>query len=119
MNEFQMKKEDIKELIDYKGNDGCMASSMITLEGWKVGYMYREEPSTVYPDSGWRFLKGDEDEEYSNNPDNFKIYKLNTICNYDESIIPYLNMPIGTCLIKTKDNNFIIDDGTQEIFITK
>jgi hypothetical protein len=117
MNIFKKKKEEIKELIDYKYNDGCMATNMITIEGWKVGYMYRDEPSTVFPDSGWRFFKGDED--YSNNPDNYKIHKLNTICNYDEYIIPYLNMPVGTYLIRTKNNKFVVDDGKQEIFIAK
>lgn len=115
----KFKKEKIETIIDYDGNDGCMASNMITEEGWKVGYMYRGEPSKVFPDSGWRFYKGDEDEEYSNNPVNFKIFKLNTICNYDRAIIPYLNMPIGTYLIKTKENKFIVDDGTKEIFMTK
>ena len=40
MNIFKKKKEEIKELIDYKYNDGCMATNMITIEGWKVGYMY-------------------------------------------------------------------------------
>ena len=49
------KKEEINKLIDYEGNDGCMATNMITVEGWKVGYMYRDEPSAVFPDSGWRF----------------------------------------------------------------
>ena len=119
MGILKKKKEKIEKLINYNGNDGCMATNMITIEGWKVGYMYRDEPSTVFPDSGWRFFKGDEDEDYTNNVENYKIYKLNTICNYDESIIPYLNMPIGTYLIKTKDNRFIVDDGNQEIFITK
>jgi len=119
MSIFKKKKEDINKLIDYEGNDGCMATNMITIEGWKVGYMYRDEPSAVFPDSGWRFFKGNEDENYSNNPNNYKIYELNTICNYDESIIPYLDMPVGTHLIKTKNNKFIIDDGKQEIFMTK
>ena len=31
---------------------------LITKEGFKVGYMYREEPSTDVPDSGWRFMAG-------------------------------------------------------------
>lgn len=119
MDSFKKKKEEIKELIDYKSNDGCMATNMITIEGWKVGYMYRDEPSEIFPDSGWRFFKGDENEEYSNNPKNYKIYQLNTIRDYDEAIIPYLYMPVGTYLIRTKDNKFVVDDGSQEIFMTK
>lgn len=116
-NFFRSEKQ-IKELLNWNGADGCLATDKITIEGYKVGYMYREMPDNDY-DSGWRFLAGMEDDIYMNNSDNIGAYKLNTICNYDELIIPYLNMPIGTVLIKTKNNEFIIDDKTQEIFITK
>ena len=33
---------------DWKGADGCIATNRITVEGYKVGYCYREEP-----DGGW------------------------------------------------------------------
>ena len=46
----------------------------------KVGYMYREKSTENNPDSGWRFFKGDEDGEYMNNPDNYHIFALNTVC---------------------------------------
>jgi hypothetical protein len=57
--------------------------------------MYREAP-TELNSSGWTFLAGDEDEDYTNNPDHFAIYEVNTICNYDRSIIPHLDSPPGT-----------------------
>ena len=44
---------------------------------------------------------------------------MNTIFNYDVYIIKYLNMPVGTYLIRTKNNKFVVDDGKQEIFIAK
>lgn len=115
---FLKTENDIKNLLKWDGADGCLASDKITVEGYKVGYMYRENPENDY-DSGWRFLAGMEDNEYMNNPNNLEVYKLNTICNYDELIISYLNMPIGTILIRTENNEFIIDDKTQEIFVTK
>lgn len=99
MGKFKLSKDEIKHLIDMKG--GCMASNKITVDGARVGYMYREEPSKEYPDTGWRFFAGDEDEEYCNNPDNFNIFELNTICNYDESIIEKLNASIGSAFVKT------------------
>ena len=36
----------IKPLIDWNepNGEGCIVSDMITKEGWKVGYMYRDEP---------------------------------------------------------------------------
>ena len=72
-NENNFIKIDIKNLIDWKepNGEGCMASDKITKEGFKVGYMYREQPSEGKPDSGWRFMAGNEDEEYMENPDNF------------------------------------------------
>jgi len=93
--EFLLKKEDIKPLI--KLGFSCIASDRITLDGKKVGYMYREG-STSQSDTGWRFFAGDENEIYTDNPDNFEIYDLNTICNYDKDIIPYLNKPVGSKL---------------------
>lgn len=95
--EYKISSQNIKKLIDLKGS--CIASDKITVEGLKVLYMYRESPTNV-SDSGWRFFAGDESEEYTNSADNFEIYDLNTICNYDNSIIPYLNSPVGSSFEK-------------------
>ena len=59
-------KIDVKPLIEWNepNGEGCLVSDKITKEGWKIGYMKREEPNDNYPDSGWRFYKGDEDENY-------------------------------------------------------
>lgn len=100
---YILKKEDIKQLIELKGS--CIASDRITIEGQKVGYMYRENPSNA-TDSGWRFFAGNEDEEYTNNANNFEIYDLNTICNYDQSIIPYLNEEFGSKFSKNENGTF-------------
>ena len=82
---FFKSKKEIKEKYIPQGPSGCMAFNRITVDGCKVGYMYREEPDAdaTFPDSGWRFFVGDEDESYTDNPDNFHIFNLNTICNYD------------------------------------
>jgi hypothetical protein len=57
--------------------------------------MYREQPDKEV-DSGWRFLAGDESQEYADTPDNFAIYEVNTICNYDPAIMPHLSAAIGS-----------------------
>lgn len=120
-NENNFIKIDIKNLIDWKepNGEGCMASDKITKEGFKVGYMYREQPSEGKPDSGWRFMAGNEDEEYMENPDNFHIFAINTICNYDSDIIPYLQSEIGTSYIRVDDKKFEKDDKTKTIFVDK
>ena len=120
-NEKGFIKIKAENLIDWKelNGEGCMVSDKITKEGWKVGYMYREEPRPNNPDSGWRFFKGDEDEEYTSNPDNVHIFALNTICNYDKDIIPYLHSTIGESYVRVNENTFEIDDGTKEIYFVK
>lgn len=99
---FKLKKEEINKLIPDMGY--CFASNKITIDGLKVGYMYREEPTDA-TDSGWRFFSGTESQAYVDNPDNFKIYDVNTIVNYDDSIIPYLSSSVGTELVKV-DSTF-------------
>jgi hypothetical protein len=68
---------------------GCIASDRITVDGRQVGSMSRES-SEDPADSGWVFLSGDETQEYLDDADNMAIYEVNTIANYDPSIIPFL-----------------------------
>ena len=78
-----------------KGTSFDVGNTSCIVDGAKVGYMYREQPDKSL-DSGWRFFAGDESQEYADNPDNFGIYKLNTVCNYDQTIIPFLDAPYGS-----------------------
>ncbi len=96
------------KIVDLIGNFGaCFASDKITVDGLPVGYMYRETPDDDN-DNGWRFFSGTEDQTYVDNPNNISIYDTNTIANYDQTIIPYLKLPIGTELEKQTDNSFLI-----------
>lgn len=120
-NDNFIKTED-KPMLDWstKGPDGCIVSDMITKVGWKVGYMYRDKPSEKYPDSGWRFFKGDESETYANNIENCHAFELNTICNYDPDIIPYLDYPVGSYLMRVSEDKFEEDDDdAKPIYMTK
>ena len=126
MGLFKKKKKDfitidVKPLIKWQGGsgEGCLVSDRITKEGFKVGYMYREEPDENFPDSGWRFFAGNEDDKYSNDPNNIHIFAINTVCNYDPDIIPYVNATYGTAFIRIDERSFAVDDGTQEVFLKK
>ncbi len=100
---YHVKAEDVKHLLpDWEGADGCIATNRITVEGYKVGYCYREEPDGGW-DSGWRFTTGDESEAYMDDPNNAGIYKLNTICNDDPDIIPLLHTP-APCAFERDEN---------------
>jgi len=70
----------------------CIVSNRITIDGAMVGYMYREEGDGEN-DSGWRFLAGDETEEYVEDSANGKIFDVNIIAHHDKAIIPFLNYP--------------------------
>jgi len=103
---FKLADNEIKDILKWQGADGCFATDRITVDGCKIGYMYREKPDND-TDSGWRFFAGNEDDEYVNNPKNIGIYKLNTICNYDQDIIPFLNASYGTAFAKNENGEFI------------
>ena len=90
---FAIQSDKIGDLIPDIGY--CFATNKITIEGMKVGYMYREVPDRD-SDSGWRFFSGTENQDYVDDPSNIQIYDVNTIVNYDKAIIPYLHSPIGS-----------------------
>lgn len=95
---FRIKAEDIKLLATGRGS--CFATDMITVRGKPVGFMYREEPDNEV-DSGWRFMCGLEDQAYMDDPDNLAAYDVNTVANYDPTIIPFLDAPAGSVFERT------------------
>lgn len=92
-------------LADWQETKGCVASDRISVDGCKVGYMYREEPHNEQ-DSGWVFWEGNESEEYQTNWANAEVLHLNTICNYDPDIVPYLCEPYGSAFQRDKSGKF-------------
>ncbi len=103
---FKLTSQEIKQLV--KGYGACIATDKITVEGFPVRFMYREEPDND-ADSGWRFLSGLESQEYMDDADNHAIYDCNTIANYDPSIIPYLDAPAGSAFEKTPESECFIE----------
>ncbi len=99
---FKIKADEFVDLVPQMG--GCFATDKITVDGLRVGYMYREEPDEKM-DSGWRFFSGTEDQEYVDDPNNTMIYNVNTIANYDRAIIPYLDLPFGTELERIENTD--------------
>ena len=87
------------------GFGGCIATDRITVDGAKVGYMYREAPDDSL-DSGWRFFAGDESEDYTNDPANFAIYDVNTIANYDAEITMHLEAEKGARFERVDSGGF-------------
>jgi hypothetical protein len=96
---FKLSASEIKPLVHRLG--GCIATDRITVEGYPVRFMYREGPDNPV-DSGWRFMSGFEDDEYMNDPRNHAVYDVNTIANYDPSIIPFLDSFVGSAFEKAE-----------------
>ena len=94
---FRLNAGRIHELA--RGRGGCIASDRITVDGEPVGYMYRDVPHNDL-DSGWRFLAGDESTEYMADSGKHGVYDVNTIANYDPSIIPFLDAPQGSAFVR-------------------
>lgn len=54
MKNYKLKAEEILEIEPNRG--ACFATDKITVDGQKIGYMYREIPTRDI-DSGWRFFQ--------------------------------------------------------------
>lgn len=88
------------------GRGSCIASDMILVDGHPVGYMYREPPDSEH-DSGWRFFSGLESQDYADNADHYALYDVNTVANYDRSIVPLLGAPVGSAFERGADDRFV------------
>lgn len=97
---FKLKKEEVIRMPEWGG--GCIATDRITVDGARVGYMYREGANNNL-DSGWRFFAGDEDETYLNDVTKRRVYRVDTIINYDPGIVGYLDAPEGSRLELNSD----------------
>jgi hypothetical protein len=103
---FRLSADRIKPLAIRRG--ACYATDMITVDGHKVGYMYREEPR-LEVHSGWTFMSGRETQEYVDDPKNIMLYDINTIANYDPEIIPFLGAPIGSAFERDSQSGEFVE----------
>lgn len=108
---FKIPADKIRQLIEDMG--GCFATDRILVDGAKVGYMYREEPEEEHL-SGWTFMAGDESQEYADNPKNWGIYDVNTVCNYDPAVIPYLESDCDTAWGRVEGSDKFEEEGLEE-----
>lgn len=104
---FKLSSDQLKELV--KDGTWCVATDRVMVDGTPIGYMQRETP--VAPnDSGWRFFCGDEDRRYMADNSNHGVYALNTVANYDTSVVPYLNAACGSRFDKIAGDKYELLD---------
>ena len=99
-------------------NKMAYLSKKVSEDGWKVGYMCREETMNEN-DSGWQFLAGNEDDKYLNNNKNCLLVHVQDVYQLDPDIWNYIDNPVGTELIRISSNEFEIDKKNKEIFVEK
>ena len=109
--------DDMRERKNLLGQ-AAYVSKKIMDEGWKIGYMCREE-AVNENDSGWSFVVGDEDDEYINDYHNIQLMSINSVMQYDSAIWKYITSPVGTRLIRVSSEEFEIDENNKEIFKEK
>lgn len=68
--------------------------------------MHRDVPDDRI-DSGWRFFSGFETQPHVDDADNMALYDVNTVANYDRSIIPFLDAPPGSAFARDDDVGFV------------
>ena len=88
----------------------CFATKKVLYDGAKVGYLYKEKP--VYDDdSGWRFLAGDEADEYMDSGENSSYVSVGAVLREDDSFIRLLDREEGVAFLREENGEFIeLDD---------
>lgn len=103
---YRLSADAIQAIAPNRG--ACVATDMITVDGMPVRFMYREPPRDAH-DSGWAFFSGFESDDYANNPANLGVYDVNTIANYDPSIVPLLDAPVGSAYEKPEGSKVFVE----------
>ena len=121
INEYKENEKNYSAIKNKKMilNLTSFVSKKITEGGWKVGYMERNEPWNE-EDSGWSFLAGNENDEYTSNAENIELIRVGNVWQqFDSDIFKYIDMPIGTKLIRLSSEAFEIDKNDKEIYMVK
>lgn len=121
MNAFIGRKEyhaAMKNRMMILNLKACV-SKKVTEEGWKVGYMERGEPHDK-ADSGWVFFAGDEDEAYLSDYKNLELVDVGYVWQqFDHDIFQYIDMPVGSKLIRISSKEFEIDHNDKGIYMER
>jgi hypothetical protein len=72
----------------------CFVTHRVLEDGQKPRYVYREAPDRE-DDSGWRYLAGDESDEYMDNAQNTFYIAVGKVLNLDRTLIEIFNEPEG------------------------
>jgi len=109
--------DDMKERKNLLSKTAYMSKKVMD-EGWKIGYMRRDEAINEY-DSGWSFMAGNESDEYYEDYRNISLMSIHEVIQYDSAVWKHITSPVGTSLIRISSDEFEVDDNTKEIYMEK
>lgn len=120
LDEFLANEHDYDAMREQKAMLGQMAyvSRKILDEGWKVGYMCRDEAVTEN-DSGWSFMAGDEDDAYNSDYKNIALMSVYEVVQLDETVWKYIHFPVGTRMIRISSEEFEEDHNDKAIYMER
>ncbi len=120
VDDFVGNADAYKRVIERKLLMGktAIVSKKVRLEGWKIGYGLRDEP-TSERDSGWFFSVGDESDEYINNTGNLELWAVQSAVMYDEALREFIDAPYGTAIVRVSSDKFEPDAPGKRIFLEK
>lgn len=98
--------EDPVPSITEKYIKRCCVSNRVLYDGEKVGYLYREAPDND-TDSGWRFMVGDETEDYLNDTANLSHVSIGTVLREDNSFIYLLDHEADIAFVRNGAGEFV------------
>jgi len=120
VSEFRNNEHYYQGMINRKKMWGmyCYVSKRIIEDGWKVGYMVREEAQQE-GDSGWCFMAGNEDDEYINDCNNISLVSIAYMCQLEPELQEHIDKPVGTALIRVDSKRLEEDKNDREIYVEK
>lgn len=120
VKEFLSHEEWYREMRERKMllSRTAYVSKKITKEGWKAGYIWRDEPLNER-DSGWSFMAGNEDEAYVNDPGNLVLMTIHQFLDLDRDVWKYIHHPAGTGMVRISSSEFDFDAPGKEVFMEK
>ena len=93
---------------------GCYVTDRISMDGAPIQYAERQLSNPAFPDSGWKFMAGDETNAYLSNGNNIGIFTLNYMANYDKSILPILDAPVGSVFVRNEQGDFVLREAKKD-----
>ncbi len=83
-------------------NKTAIVTEKLLAKNLQVGFAYREEPDRE-SDSGWRFLAGDEDQTYVDNPDNMSAVSVAEVLEANDGLGVVINSEYGSAFERKGD----------------